>query len=255
MSDAALLPELELASPARAGSILRQSGPRFLRDVLGPLLAFYAGWKTTDLVVVGVAAATAVALTLYAYERRHGRPGMVARIALGIVFIRAGVGIATGSAKLYLGQDVIIDSLLASAWLGSLFTRRSLADLFVREIYPLPPEVRESETYRTTFRRVSLVWGLYFAARAAIRLAVVLLFSVDAYVAVAVATEVPLVLLLAWSVLYSLRRFRSSEEWGPALAALAEAEAQAESASQWSSSSSRVTSSSARLNSASKWPM
>ena len=68
-------------------------------------------------------------------------------------------------------------------------------------------------------------------------------------------TVVPLVLLLVWSVLYSLKRFRSSEEWGPALAALAAADSQAEAASQRSSSSSRVTSSSARLNSVSKWPM
>ena len=222
-----IIPDLELASPANARSILGRSGPRFLRDALGPLLAFYLGWKLTDLVVIGVAAATVTAMTLYAYERGHGRPGMVTRIALGLVLIRAGVGIATGSAKLYLGQDVIIDSLLASAWLGSLFTRRSLADLFVREIYPLPPEVRESETYKRTFRHITLVWGLYFALRAAVRLAVVLLFSVDAYVAVAAATEVPLVLLLAWSVLYSLKRFRDSEEWGPALAALREAEAEA----------------------------
>jgi intracellular septation protein A len=216
------LPEIELTEPAEARAILRRSGPRFLRDAVGPLLAFYGGWKITGLVVVGVAAASAVALTLFAYERRRGRPGMVARLALGLVFIRAGVGIATGSAKLYLGQDVIIDSLLAFAWLGSLALGRPLAEFFVREIYPFPPEVRESETYRATFRRITLVWGVYFLLRAAVRLVVVIVASVDVYVAVAVATEVPLVLLLVWSVVYSLRRFRQSEEWGPALAALAE---------------------------------
>jgi intracellular septation protein A len=216
------LPEIELTQPADARSILRQSGPRFLRDALGPLLAFYAGWKVTGLVVVGVAAATTIALSLFGYERRRGRPGMVARLALGLVFIRAGVGIATGSAKLYLGQDVIIDSLLASAWLGSLALGRPLAEYFVREIYPFPPEVRESATFTATFRRITLVWGVYFLLRAAVRLVVVIVASVDVYVAVAVATEVPLALLLVWSVVYSLRRFRQSEEWGPALAALAE---------------------------------
>ena len=153
---------------------------------------------------------------------RRGRPGMVARLALGLVFIRAGVGLATGSAKLYLGQDVIIDSLLASAWLGSLAAGRPLSSFFAQEIYPLPPEVRASETYRTTQSRISLVWGLYFAFRAAVRLTVLLLASVDVYVAVAAATEVPLALLMVWSVVYSVRSFRQSEEWGPALAALAE---------------------------------
>jgi intracellular septation protein A len=82
--------------------------------------------------------------------------------------------------------------------------------------------VRDSETYRTVFRRITLVWGLYFLLRAAIRLVVVIVASVDVYVAVAVAVEVPLILLMVWSVLYSLRRFRRSEEWGPALAALGE---------------------------------
>jgi intracellular septation protein A len=218
------IPAIELAGPAHAGSILRESGPRFLRDALGPLLAFYAGWKVTGVVAVGVAAATAVAMALYALERRRGRPGMVARLALGLVFIRAGVGLATDSAKLYLGQDVIIDSLFASVWLGSLAARRPLAAMFAQEVYPLPPEVRASETYRTTQSRITLVWGLYFALRAAIRLTVVLLASVDVYVAVAAATEIPLAVLMVWSVVYSVRSFRRSEEWGPALAALAESQ-------------------------------
>ena len=55
-----------MAMPARPpgrmslGTLLLESGPRFARDALGPVLAFYALWKLWGL-LPGIAAATLVA--------------------------------------------------------------------------------------------------------------------------------------------------------------------------------------------------
>jgi hypothetical protein len=218
---------LVLEAPLAVGSILRRSAPRIVRDALGPIATFYVGWKLAGL-VVGIFCATAFALVMYRRERRHGRPAMVVRVALGLVLLRAVVGLVSGDAKLYLGQDVVIDALLALIVFGSVAIGKPVAEIFAREVYPFPDQVRGSSTYRATFRTVTLAWGSYFLARSSVRLVALILLSVDGYLLVAALSGAPFILaLLAWSVLYTTRRFRRSEEWGGAIAAAEAAEAEA----------------------------
>jgi intracellular septation protein A len=200
-----------------ARSILRGSGPRFALDAGGPVLVFYAGWKVSGL-VVGVVAATIVGLGAYLYERHRERPGVMVRVALAFVIVQAVVGLAAGSAKVYLAQPLLLNGALGLAFLVSVFARRPLAGAFAAEMYPFPPQVAESETFRRVFTGVSLAWAVYLLARSALRL-FTLEMSVDAFVAVNLATGFPLsASLMAWSVWYGVRGFRRSEEWGWALA-------------------------------------
>src|SRR5438132_4656588 len=67
--------------------LLRSTGPRLLRDILGPTLSFYAGWKVSGNVVVGIALGTAFSLAAYRYERRRGRPGAIAQLVLAFVVL------------------------------------------------------------------------------------------------------------------------------------------------------------------------
>jgi hypothetical protein len=207
----------------RLGAVLRRTGPRVARDAFGPLLAFVAGWKLAGL-YVGIAAAVAVGLLLYGYERRHGRPGLVVRLALGLVLVRAGVGVITGSTSTYLGQEIAIDGLLATLFLGSVAIGRPVTELFAREILPVPGSVRASPEYRGMFGLVGVVWGAYFLARGAVRLAAFLTLSKDAYLAVVAVSDVPFLLaVLAWSVWFAVRRMRRSEHWATIVGAQAEA--------------------------------
>jgi hypothetical protein len=219
--------ELVLEAPLAVRSILRRSAPRIVRDALGPLATFFVGWKLAGL-VEGIFCATAFALVMYRRERRRGRPAVVVRVALGLVLVRAVVGLITGDAKAYLGQDVVIDAVLGLTVLGSVVVRRPLGELFAREVYPFPERVRGSNTYRRTFRSITLAWGTYFLIRSAVRLVALILLSVDGYLLVAALSGAPLILaLLAWSIFYTTRRFRRSEEWGGAIAAAEAAEAEA----------------------------
>ena len=189
-----------------------------IRDGLGPLATFFVVWKLVGL-AAGIAAATGFAVLMYRHERRRGRPGMIVRLALGLVLLRALVGLIAGSATVYLGQEVIIDAALGSAFLASLTIRRPLAELFGREVYLFPEQVRDSYTYSHTFWVISAAWGAYFILRGTVRLIALLTLSVDQYVIVLVVSDVPFLLsLLAWSVLYTVRTFRTSEEWGAVIA-------------------------------------
>jgi intracellular septation protein A len=210
---------VEAREEPQLGAVLRRTGPRVARDAFGPLLAFFVGWKLAGL-TVGIAAAVVVGLLLYGYERRRGRPGLVVRLALGLVFVRAGVGLITGSTNAYLGQEIAIDCLLSAIFLGSVAIRRPVTELFAREIYPVPDSVRESSEYRGMFGLIGIVWGAYFLLRGAVRLAAFETLSKDAYIAVVAASDVPFLLaVLAWSVYFARRRMRASPHWAAIVSA------------------------------------
>ena len=194
------------------GQLLRGGGPRFLRDAFGPPVAFYAGYKLHGL-VVGVAIASTWSLVAYVWERRHGRPGLAARIGLAIAIVQAIVGLASRSAVGYFAPPVIANALYGLAFVGSVALGRPLAGIFALEMYPVPAEIRAWPEFGRAFSRISLVWGLYLLSRSALRLFVLTRYSVDVYVAVNLLTAAPLtVALMAWSFWYGLRSLRRAGE-------------------------------------------
>ena len=188
--------------------LLLGGGPRFLRDAFGPPVAFYIGWKLHGL-VLGVAFASTWTLVAYAWERRHGRPGVAARIGLGIALIQAVVGLVSRSAIGYFAPPVLANAAYGLAFFISVIIRRPLAGVFAVEMHPIPAEMRARPEFRRTFSRISLVWGTYLLARSVLRLVVLLRYSVDVYVAVNLITAAPItVALMAWSFWYGLRALR-----------------------------------------------
>src|SRR5207248_7545802 len=117
-----------------------------------------------------------------------------------------------------LAQPVVLNLLLGLVFLVTTLRGKPFAGQFAEELYPFPPEVKESDTFKQAFARVSIVWAVYFLVRSIIRL-YMLQGSVDAFVVVNVATGFPIIAaMMSWSVWYITRFFRQSEEWGPALA-------------------------------------
>ena len=200
------------------GAIVRQAAPRLLRDGFGPLALFFAGWKLIGL-ASGIGIATLFATAVFAHERRQGRPAMIVRVALAFVAIRAGVGLSSGSARAYLAAEVVVDTLIGATVLGLLARGRPLAAVFAREIYPLPPQITESDTFARAMSTITAVWGAYFLARALVRLAALLTLTTDRYVLVAALSDAPfLIAILAWSVHHTAGAFRNSARWAPLLA-------------------------------------
>jgi uncharacterized membrane protein len=212
------LPEgLALADSIDPRAIIRRAGPRLVRDGFGPLATFYLGWKLIGL-TLGIALAVVFGLSVLVHERRQGRPAALVRVALALVCLRAVVGLSSGSASVYLAQEIGIDLLLAFGFLASLSAGRPISSWIASDVYPFTAEMRGSDTFRQVMRRVTGVWGAYFLARAAVRLAALLTLSTDRYALVVGLTDAPfLIALLAWSVHHTVGSFRRSEQWGALL--------------------------------------
>jgi intracellular septation protein A len=190
--------------------LLRSSGPRILRDILGHTLSFYAGWKLTGSLLVGVALGTTFSLAAYRYERRHGRPGAIARLVLAFVVLQAIIGLATGSARAYLIQPSILGGINGAVWLGSVAIGKPLAAVFAHEVFPVDEQTRASEEFRSVFRHVSVVFGAFFLVFAGVQLLVLLTLGVDVFVAVRVVDAIGILCLIVYSVRYTVGRLGSS---------------------------------------------
>jgi intracellular septation protein A len=195
---------LEQDTSGMTRMLLRSTGPRLLRDILGPTLSFYAGWKVTGNVVVGIALGTAVSLAAYRYERRRGRPGAIAQLVLAFVVIQAVIGLATGSATAYLMQPAILGTINGAIWLGSVAIGKPLAAVFAAEVFPVDDETRASEEFRSVFRHVSLVFGTFFLVFAAVQLIVLTAVGIDAFVALRVLDAILILALIVYAVRYAV---------------------------------------------------
>jgi hypothetical protein len=182
--------------------MVRSVGPRLSRDILGPPPLFYGGWKSTGNVFVGVALGTAFSVLAYAYERRHGRPGMITRVVLAFVLLQAIVGIVTDSATAYLVQPAVLGVANGLFWLGSVAVGRPLAGIFAREVFPVDEETRASGEYRAVFRYVSLLFGIFFVVIAAVQLAVLLTVGIGAFVATRVLDAIGILVMVVYCVRY-----------------------------------------------------
>ncbi len=201
----------------KPGEIIRRAGPRLVRDGFGPLATFFIGWKLIGL-TAGITLAIVFGVSVFLHERRQGRPAALVRVALAIVCLRAVVGFSSGSASVYLAQEIGIDVLLSCCVLASLAVGRPITAWIAADVFPFTQEMRDSETFREVMRTVTLVWGAYFLARAGVRLAALLTLDTNRYVLVVALSDAPfLIALLAWSVYYTFYSFRRSPRWAALL--------------------------------------
>ena len=201
------------------GGLLLGSGPRFARDALAPVVAFYLGWKTLGL-TAGILGATLASAAAWWWERRQARTGIGATIGLAVAAGQAAAGLTTGSAVAFFAPGVLVNALYGLAFVVSVLLGRPLAGVFAGETYPFPPAMKASATYRRVFSRVSLAWGAYLLLRSGVRVLALARGDVDLIVAVNVVTGLPFTAALTtWSIWYGVRGFRRSTEWGRAVRA------------------------------------
>jgi hypothetical protein len=179
--------------------------PGFLREGFLPLGAFYVGLQLEGL-AAGIVASAAASLLVYVYERRAGRDALLVRLSLGFVAVQSVIGLVSDSTTVYLAQPVLIAFAWGLAFVVSAAIGRPLAGTLANAWYPFPRWLRESPDFKRVFGIESLVWGAYFLARSALRLAMLLEGSLEGFLVVVFLTGTPvMLLLLAWSIRFSLR--------------------------------------------------
>jgi len=185
--------------------------PGFLREGFLPLGAFYAGLRLSGL-AAGIAASALTSVLIYLYERRAGRDALLVRLSLGFVVVQSIIGLAANSTTVYLAQPVLVAAAWGLAFLVSVPLGRPLAGALARAWYPFPPWLRETSTFKRVYGIESLVWGAYFLARSGVRLAILLNGSLESFLLVTLLTGTPaMLLLLAWSIRYSIRGLADAE--------------------------------------------
>ena len=196
--------EGSLSAPTFLG-VLMTGLPGFLREGFLPLGAFYAGLQLDGL-AAGIVASAAASLVVYLFERRAGRNALLVRLSLAFVAVQSIVGIVSNSTTVYLAQPVLIAFAWGVAFLVSAALGRPLAGTLAGAWYPFPRWLRESPEFKRVFGIESVVWGGYFLARSALRLAMLLQGSLEGFLVVVFLTGTPVMLLiLAWSIRFSLR--------------------------------------------------
>jgi hypothetical protein len=189
--------EGSLTEPTFLG-VLMTGLPGFLREGFLPLGAFYAGLQLDGL-AAGIVASGAASLVVYLVERRAGRNALLVRLSLAFVAVQSIVGLVSNSTTVYLAQPVLIAFAWGVAFLVSAALGRPLAGTLAGAWYPVPHWLSESPEFKRVF-------GGYFLARSALRLAMLLQGSLEGFLVVVFLTGTPVMLLiLAWSIRFSLR--------------------------------------------------
>lgn len=198
--------EAELTEPSFR-AIFGAGATGLLREGVLPLGAFYAGLRLGGL-ATGIAASTVASVLLYGLERRAGREGLLVRLSLAFVLVQAAVGFLSNSTVVYLAQPVLAAAIWGLAFLVSVPLGRPLAGALACAWYPFPPSFRESASFKRVFAIESLVWAGYFLGRSAVRLTLLLHGSLEGFLGITFVTGTPvMLLLLAWSIRYSIRSF------------------------------------------------
>ena len=206
----AAAPEGSLTRPTFLG-VFRAGAPGFLREGFLPLGAFYVALRLHGL-GAGIAASTAASVLIYLYERRAGRNALLVRLSLGFVIVQSVVGLAADSTTVYLAQPVLIAAAWGLAFLVSVPLRRPLAGALACAWYPFPRWFRETDAFKHVFGIESLVWGGYFLARSGLRMAMLLRGGLEGFLLITFLTGTPvMLLLLAWSIRFSIRRLADVE--------------------------------------------
>jgi hypothetical protein len=211
------LDDPQTSAPASRQDRLRTLWPIAVFDVAGPLAVYYgargAGLSTvTALVVSGVLPALRVAGTV----TQHRRVDVIGALVLSGIALGTMVGIASGSARLYLLDGLVPTVALGAACLASLLSSRPLMFRVAVETMGQDTPQRQAFVamwelpgFRQSFQVITIVWGTVFLVESGLQALIIETQSINTAkqasnllpVAVVVAT-------LAWTRSYGQRAQR-----------------------------------------------
>ncbi len=135
-----------------------------------PVAIFYVAFRTW-----GFSAAVIVVLTWSAavfawHYRRTGGGDVFSATTFAFACVKAGAGLLSQNPYLYLAWPSLENVIYGTAFFGSALLGRPLLALFAQRLYPIPPSVRQSATFRRAFLITSAAWLVGHTLRAVVRL-------------------------------------------------------------------------------------
>ena len=175
-------------------AIVRHAAPNVVLSTVVPTSLFYLGWFTQGHSMAFVLA-LAGALTIVAWRavRRQRVPAMLL-LTTTLLVVRTGVGIMTGSTRVYFVQPIVTTVIVGLLFLVSVAAGRPLISRLAGDFFPLPKEIEQRAEVRHHFRNLSLLWaGIYF-----MNATVTLLLLLNLPVTTFVATKTVACLAITW---------------------------------------------------------
>jgi uncharacterized membrane protein len=195
--DQPLVPIQAPLPPPQFTTIVARTAATLATAVVAPAALFCAA-----LVVFNLDTALLVALGwmigALCWRRGTGRPVSVLLVlALGIMVVKTAFTLATGNTFVYFVQPVIIDAVVATVFVGSLWTARPIVARIAPDFYPVDAVLAARPRIHRLFRNLTLLWGLVIAVKGTITLWLLLSLSTVDFVLVKSSVIIALTLVAA----------------------------------------------------------
>ena len=177
-----------------------------------PVALFYVGLRAGGFSVAVIIVLTWSAAVFAWHYRRTRGADVFSATTFGFACIKALAGLVSQDQTLYLGWASLENMVYGVAFFGSALLGRPLLALYAQRLYPIPPSVRASRTFRRAFVITSAVWLCGHSVRAILRLWLLLIVQLDLPVYLVVDTvagwpiNISLFAFTAWYPLRELRR-------------------------------------------------
>jgi intracellular septation protein A len=182
--------------------------------VLGSVLPvglFYVAFRLWSfsaavLVVLGWSA-----LVFGWHRRRTGGADVFSATTFVFACVKASAGLVSQSPFLYLAWPSLENLIYGSVFLGSALAGRPVLALYAERLYPIPPAVRRSATFRRAFRVASAAWLVGHALRGVVRLVLLAHLPLELYLIADTVAGWPInTSLVAFTAWYPLRQLRKA---------------------------------------------
>lgn len=173
--------------------------------------AFFAATLTIFNITTAVLVALAWMAGAMCWRWTANRPvsGLLL-LAVGIMTVKTGVTLATGNTFIYFVQPVFVDLVVATVFLGSLWSARPIVARLAPDFYPMSAAVAASPAVRRLFRRLTLLWGLVILVKGTVTFWLLSSLSTIDFVlikggAIIALTLTAAVVTVVWSVIVGRR--------------------------------------------------
>ena len=182
--------------------------------VLGSVLPvglFYVAFRTWSFTAAVVLVLAWSALVFAWHRRRTGGADVFSATTFGFACVKAGAGLLSQNPTLYLAWPSLENLIYGTAFLGSALLGRPLLALYAQRLYPIPPEVSASATFRRAFLIASAAWLIGHALRGVVRLWLLYHLPLELYLIADTVAGWPInTSLVAFTAWYPLRQLRKA---------------------------------------------
>lgn len=176
-----------------------------------PVVLFYVAFRGWGFVPAVLVVLGWSALVFAWHYRWTGSADVFSATTFGFACLKATAGLASGNPTLYLAWPSLENVAYGLAFLVSALLGRPLLALYAQRLYPIPPAVRASATFRLAFVVASAAWFGGHALRAVVRLWLLFNLPLELYLIADTVAGWPINIgLVAFTTWYPLRRLRQA---------------------------------------------